>query len=82
MHKLNGLEENCTAAKCRSYPSVHLSLFPFPKLGVCFSCGYWVHHMNSAVDHSRVLLNAVRGTAGSDYINANYIDVSLGSPQI
>lgn len=28
-------------------------------------------------DHSRVLLNPIEGVAGSDYINANFIDVSF-----
>ena len=28
-------------------------------------------------DHSRVVLKSVRDTPGSDYINANYVDVSL-----
>ena len=27
-------------------------------------------------DHTRVLLNPIEGIAGSDYINANFIDVS------
>ena len=30
-----------------------------------------------ADDHSRVLLNPIEGLAGSDYINANFIDVSF-----
>ena len=30
-------------------------------------------------DHSRVVLKSVRDTAGSDYINANYVDVSYFS---
>ena len=28
-------------------------------------------------DHTRVLLNPIEGVAGSDYINANFIDVSF-----
>ena len=28
-------------------------------------------------DHSRVVLNTVENLDGSDYVNANYIDVSL-----
>ena len=34
----------------------------------CYAC---------ADDHSRVRLNAVKGQQGSDYINANYIDVRI-----
>ena len=30
-------------------------------------------------DHTRVRLSAVKGQQGSDYINANYIDVRFGS---
>ena len=30
-----------------------------------------------ADDHTRVLLNPIEGVAGSDYINANFIDVSF-----
>ena len=40
-------------------------------------CSNVVYHCFSADDHTRVTLAEVEGFPGSDYINANFIDVSM-----
>ena len=48
---------------------------------ICFNvvhhCSNVVYRCFSADDHTRVTLAEVEGFPGSDYINANFIDVSM-----
>ena len=63
-----------------SYQSVNRLKNRYPQISACELSYNWVTHVSSCVlssdDHSRVQLEQFVDIPGSDYINANFIDVS------
>lgn len=59
-----------------SYTHIHTHTYPLFYIPTTADVLIFINLLHTD-DHSRVLLSSIEGVPGSDYINANYIDVSV-----